>query len=231
MSNEQLVLIVEDEPKIAQIIVDFLTLEGFSTKVLGNGDEVEDTIRNEKPDCVILDLMLPGKDGLSICKDVRAFSQVPIIMLTARVDEIDRLMGLGFGADDYVCKPFSPREVVARVQAVLRRASVSASDKASQENTLSFKHITVNTERFECSVNDNIIDLTPVEFRLLRTLISRPGAVFSRESLMHSCYDDARIVSNRTIDSHMKNLRNKITLTDDLQPILQSVYGVGYKLV
>ncbi|WP_158769320.1 response regulator [Paraglaciecola sp. L1A13] len=229
MSTKQQVLIVEDEPKIAQILVDFLTLEGYLTRVIHHGDEAEAAIKSDMPDCVILDLMLPGKDGLSICKDVRKFSQVPIIMLTARVDEIDRLMGLGFGADDYVCKPFSPREVVARVQAVLRRASLST--PSAHSTTLSFKHITIDTERFECKVNGTTVELTPVEFRLLRSLLSRPGAVLSRESLMHSCYDDSRIVSHRTIDSHMKNLRNKITLADDPQPILQSVYGVGYKLM
>lgn len=230
MSNQQQILIVEDEPKIAQILVDFLTIEGFATQVIHNGDEAEDAIRTKTPDCVILDLMLPGKDGLSICKDVRKFSQVPIIMLTARVDEIDRLMGLGFGADDYVCKPFSPREVVARVQAILRRATFAA-PSSDETCILTFKHISLNTERFECEINKQVTELTPVEFRLLKTLMSRPGAVFSRESLMQSCYEDARIVSNRTIDSHMKNLRNKVALTNDPQPILQSVYGVGYKLM
>jgi two-component system response regulator BaeR len=228
MSSKQLVLIVEDEPKIAQILVDFLILEGYLTRVINKGDEAEAAIKSESPDCVILDLMLPGKDGLSICKDVRQFSQVPIIMLTARVDEIDRLMGLGFGADDYVCKPFSPREVVARVHAVLRRANTTR--VFTQSNKLNFKHITLDTERFECTINDASVELTPVEFRLLKTLIGRPGAVFSRENLMHSCYEDARIVSNRTIDSHM-NLRNKVALPDDPLPVLQSVYGIGYKLM
>lgn len=231
MSSQQQILIVEDEPKIAQILVDFLTMEGFATQVIHNGDEAEDAIKAETPDCVILDLMLPGKDGLSICKDVRKFSQVPIIMLTARVDEIDRLMGLGFGADDYVCKPFSPREVVARVQAILRRAALAAPSPADKTSILIFKHISLNIERFECAINKQVTELTPVEFRLLKTLMSRPGTVFSRESLMQSCYEDARIVSNRTIDSHMKNLRNKVALVNDPQPILQSVYGVGYKLM
>ena len=149
----------------------------------------------------------------------------------ARVDEIDRLMGLGFGADDYVCKPFSPREVVARVQALLRRAALGAPAEKTAPNILTFKHIRIDTERFECTINGNIIELTPVEFRLLKTLLGKPGTVFSREILMQRCYEDARIVSNRTIDSHMKNLRNKISLVDDPQPILQSVYGVGYKLM
>ncbi|MEM5496164.1 response regulator [Paraglaciecola mesophila] len=231
MSSQQQILIVEDEPKIAQILVDFLTIEGFATQVIHSGDEAEDAIRTKTPDCVILDLMLPGKDGLSICKDVRKFSQVPIIMLTARVDEIDRLMGLGFGADDYVCKPFSPREVVARIQAILRRAALTAPSSAVNTSILTFKHISLNIERFECVINEQVTELTPVEFRLLKTLMSRPGKVFSRESLMQSCYEDARIVSNRTIDSHMKNLRNKVALANDPQPILQSVYGVGYKLM
>lgn len=231
MTSQQQVLVVEDEPKIAQILVDFLSLEGFLTHVVHDGDEAEAAIKQVNPDCVILDLMLPGKDGLSICKDVRKFSHVPIIMLTARVDEIDRLMGLGFGADDYVCKPFSPREVVARVQALLRRAALGAAAEKTAPNILTFKHIRIDTERFECTINGSIIELTPVEFRLLKTLLGKPGTVFSREILMQRCYEDARIVSNRTIDSHMKNLRNKISLVDDPQPILQSVYGVGYKLM
>ncbi|MBN27359.1 MAG: two-component system response regulator BaeR [Alteromonadaceae bacterium] len=231
MTSQQQVLVVEDEPKIAQILVDFLSLEGFLTHVVHDGDEAEAAIKQVNPDCVILDLMLPGKDGLSICKDVRKFSHVPIIMLTARVDEIDRLMGLGFGADDYVCKPFSPREVVARVQALLRRAALGAPTEKTAPNILTFKHIRIDTERFECTINGSIIELTPVEFRLLKTLLGKPGTVFSREILMQRCYEDARIVSNRTIDSHMKNLRNKISLVDDPQPILQSVYGVGYKLM
>ncbi|QHJ10886.1 Transcriptional regulatory protein BaeR [Paraglaciecola mesophila] len=231
MTSQQQVLVVEDEPKIAQILVDFLNLEGFLTHVVHDGDEAEAAIKQLNPDCVILDLMLPGKDGLSICKNVRTFSHVPIIMLTARVDEIDRLMGLGFGADDYVCKPFSPREVVARVQALLRRAAFGATAEKTAPNILTFKHIRIDAERFECTINGSIIELTPVEFRLLKTLLEKPGTVFSREILMKRCYEDARIVSNRTIDSHMKNLRNKISLVDDPQPILQSVYGVGYKLM
>lgn len=228
MSQAQEILIIEDEAKIAQILVDFLQAEGFKTHVLHDGLHAIDTVKRRKPAFIILDVMLPHKDGLTICKEVRQFSNVPILMLTARVDEIDRLMGLGFGADDYVCKPFSAREVVARVQAVLRRAQSSTQEQATQ--TMSYKSIVLDLARFQCRVNQQQIELTPVEFRLLQGFMQKPGVVFSRDSLMHSCYEDDRIVSFRTIDSHMKNLRSKLAQVLPQEELLHSVYGIGYKI-
>ena len=227
MNQNKQVLIVEDEPKIAQILVDFLTLEGFRTSILHDGAEAVETIRSTQPDFVILDIMLPNKDGLSICKEIRQFSDVPVLMLTARVDEIDRLVGLGFGADDYVCKPFSAREVVARVQTILRRTQRPHS---SNDNLIEYKTLALNLDRHECKLAEKVLDLTPVEFRLLLTLVNKPGSVFSRDKLMSSCYDDARIVSSRTIDSHMKNLRSKLSSATSNESLLQSVYGIGYKI-
>lgn len=228
MNNEKLVLIIEDEPKIAQILVDFFTMSSFKTKVLDDGLHAVETIKDLNPTAVVLDLMLPNKDGLTICREVRQFSQVPILMLTARVDEIDRLNGLGIGADDYVCKPFSPREVVARVETILRR--VQPQQPADVENVSSYKELALDQDKFSCEVAGHAIELTPVEFRLLATLMEKPSKVLSRELLMKHCYQDERIVSNRTIDSHMKNLRTKIADVLPDNNLIQSIYGVGYKL-
>lgn len=221
------VLVVEDEVKIAALLEDFLKVDGFNVQQVHDGAEVIDSVKQYAPDYIILDVMLPNKDGFTLCKEIRTFSTVPIIFLTARVDEIDRLMGLGFGADDYVCKPFSGLEVSARVQAILRRVSTSSSDEAC----VSFGTITLYPDRYECKVDSLSLELTPVEFRLLLALIQRPCIVMSREHLMSHCYQDDRIVSHRTIDSHMKNLRQKLQQKmGDTMP-LQAVYGVGYKVV
>ncbi|MGK0410911.1 MAG: two-component system response regulator BaeR [Shewanella psychromarinicola] len=217
-----------NEPKIAQILVDFLTLEGFNTLVQHDGREVIETVKSQQIDFMILDLMLPYKDGLTICRELRQFSMLPVLMLTARVDEIDRLMGLDIGADDYVCKPFSAREVVARVKTILRR--VENTHGSQSEQIIRYKYLQINIERFKCQVDQQEIELTPVEFRLLHTLLKRPGVVHSRDSLMQVCYVDDRIVSSRTIDSHVKNLRHKLAQASRQKELLHSIYGVGYKV-
>lgn len=227
MPNKKRILIIEDEPKIAQILVDFFQMDGFDTSVLHDGLHAVDEIRNNEPTAVILDLMLPHKDGISICREVRTFSNVPILMLTARVDEIDRLTGLGIGADDYVCKPFSVQEVVARIKVILRRVEQPS---PSASNVHSYKYVDMDLDKFVCRVHQNQIELTPVEFRLLSALINKPGVVFSRDALMRAGYEDDRIVSSRTIDSHMKNLRSKLSEFSDTDTILHSVYGIGYKI-
>lgn len=222
------IIVVEDELKIAQLLVDYLTREGFTVSVLKEGTEAVEIIRARKPALVLLDLMLPGKDGLTICRELRQFSEVPIIMLTAKVDEIDRLLGLELGADDYVCKPFSPREVVARVRTILRRAQQQA--VVIKENELQYKHITLHLDQFQCVVEGQPVELTAVEFRLLQALISQPGRVFSRDDLMKQSYSDNRIVSDRTVDSHIKNLRKKLASAIDGEELIHSIYGVGYKI-
>jgi two-component system, OmpR family, response regulator BaeR len=214
------VLIVDDEPKIAALLRDYLVNGGFETIVLEIGLGVVDWVRANKPDAILLDVMLPGESGLSICKAIREFSDVPILLITARVEEIDRLLGLELGADDYICKPFSPREVVARVKAVLRRATTSATAIASS--------IELDEARFEVRVRGHALILTPVEFRLLGKLLAQPGRVFSRQQLMDAAYRDHRVVSDRTVDSHVKNLRRK--LTDAGFDPIASVYGIGYRL-
>jgi two-component system response regulator BaeR len=228
MNNNADILVIEDEPKIAQILLEFLQQENFVVKVVNDGLNAVEIIKTTQPRFVILDLMLPNKDGLTICKEVRQFSQVPILMLTARVDEIDRLMGLGFGADDYVCKPFSAREVVARVHTILRRSEIKVTQVT--EEIVSYQEISLNIERFQCTVKHHEVDLTPVEFRILRCLISKPGFVQSRDTLMGTIYQDDRIVSARTIDSHVKNLRSKLIKALDGKNLLHSIYGVGYKI-
>mgnify|MGYP000066599998 CR=1 FL=1 len=220
---ERCILIVEDEPKIAALLADYLQAHGgFRTRIAGRGDEALDAFRSESPDLVLLDLMLPGLDGIEVCKRLRAVSEVPIIMVTARVEEIDRLLGLELGADDYVCKPFSPREVVARVKAVLRRSAGGSKDTQSSA-------LTIDGDRHLARYKGQPLDLTPVEFALLNALYTAPGRVFSREQLMDRMYSDYRVVSDRAVDTHVKNLRKKIAQKLPGQEIISTVYGVGYK--
>jgi two-component system response regulator BaeR len=217
------ILIVEDEPKLAELLRDYLAQASFETTVIDNGLEVVPYVREHNPDLVLLDLMLPGRDGMEICKEIRTFSNLPIIMLTARVEEIDRLLGLELGADDYVCKPFSPREVVARVKAVLRRAG--------GEVTITAKGLILDEARYQASLHDVDLELTAVEFKLLSFLAANPGRIYSRDQLMDKIYTDHRIVSDRTIDSHIKKLRKKISRLGPDEELIGSVYGVGYKFI
>jgi two-component system response regulator BaeR len=217
----QHVLIVEDEVKIASLLQDYLRQSGYETDSLYNGSEVEGWLAENSTDIVLLDLMLPGKTGVDICKDVRKSSALPIIMITAKVEEIDRLLGLELGADDYICKPFSPREVVARVKAVLRRTDNTES--------LSDKGLVLDTQTYKATVNGQNLDLTAVEFQLLKVLSDQPGRIFSRSLLVDKIYNDGRVVSDRTIDSHIKKLRKKIAdVLPDVE-LIHSLYAVGYK--
>ena len=224
MSSQQ-VLIVEDEKKIADLLHDFLTQSGFATQWIANGNDVVPYVRENSPDIVLLDIMLPGNDGLSVCRELRSFSSVPIIMVTARVEEIDRLLGLELGADDYVCKPFSPREIVSRVRAILRRISLDPESAVD-----GYRGLSVDNEAFVATADDEQLDLTPVEFRLLALLLERPGKLFSRDTLIQNIYPDQRVVSDRTVDSHIKNLRRKLQAATGQEDWIHSVYGLGYKL-
>lgn len=225
------ILVVEDEPKIAQLLVDYLQQDGFNVTVLAEGTDAVETIKRDEPNFLILDLMLPGKDGLTICREVRQFSNMPIMMLTAKVDEIDRLIGLELGADDYVCKPFSPREVVARVRSILRRTEQSQRPAVEEvANELSYREITLFLDRHDCTVQEQRIELTPVEFKMLQGFMAQPGRVYSRDQLMNMCYPDERVVSDRTIDTHVKNLRKKLAQSTDQHELIHSIYGVGYKI-
>jgi two-component system response regulator BaeR len=225
MNTPATILIVEDEQKIAGLLRDYLEkIGGYQTHWVGRGDEVMKIFDKTSPDLVLLDLMLPGMNGLDVCKAIRDKSQVPIIMVTALVEEIDRLLGLELGADDYICKPFSPREVVARVKAVLRRSGASAGE-------LLPAGLQIDRQRYTASLDNQALKLSPVEFALLSYLAEHPGQVFSRDQLMNAIYSDYRIVSDRTIDTHVKNLRHKLADASPGADLVESVYGVGYRLV
>lgn len=217
----QHVLIVEDEAKIASLLQDYLVQSGFEATVIHNGADVEEWLDNNSTSLILLDLMLPGKTGVEICKDVRKESSLPIIMITAKVEEIDRLLGLELGADDYICKPFSPREVVARVKAVLRRSE--SSEKLSEKGLL------LDTDTYKATINGQDLNLTAVEFQLLKVLSDQPGRIFSRSVLVDKIYNDGRVVSDRTIDSHIKKLRKKIAEKLPDVELIHSLYAVGYK--
>ena len=224
MTEPATILIVEDEAKIASLLRDYLEkVGGYRTHWVDRGDEAMRAFENVSPDLVLLDLMLPGLDGLEVCKAIRAKSQVPVIMVTALVEEIDRLLGLELGADDYICKPFSPREVVARVKAVLRRSSGGAGGSV-------VRGLDIDDERHVASINNQQLKLSPVEFALLSQLAAHPGRVFSRDQLMSAIYSDYRIVSDRTVDTHVKNLRRKLAQASPGSDLIESVYGVGYRL-
>jgi two-component system response regulator BaeR len=220
------IMIVEDERKLAEVLRDYLIADGAVVQIVGDGNDALPAFRASTPDLLLLDLMLPGTDGLSICREVRRSSTLPIIMVTARVEEIDRLLGLELGADDYICKPFSPREVVARVRALLRR---SCEWQAAMTDTPGAAELELDDDRFEARWRGQALELTPVEFRLLKALAHRPGHVLSRSQLMEQLYVDHRIVSDRTVDSHIKNLRRKFEEIAAGSDPVRSIYGVGYK--
>ncbi|WP_320055504.1 response regulator [Desulfuromonas thiophila] len=214
------ILVVEDEPKLAALLRDYLRQAGFRVELQADGAAVVGQIRHQPPDLLLLDLMLPGSDGMEICRQVRQFSSLPIIMTTARVEEIDRLLGLELGADDYICKPYSPREVVARVKAVLRR---------SQPEGLAGGGLQLDALSYRAWLDGRELGLTAVEFKLLALLAGQPGRLFSRSQLMARIYPDDRTVNDRTIDSHIKKLRRKIAAIDPRAELIHSVYGVGYR--
>ena len=216
------VLIVEDEKKLADILIAYLNKEQFRVTHYESGSGVSDWVKNNQPNIILLDLMLPDVNGKDLCKEIRQFSTVPIIMVTAMIDEIDRLIGLELGADDYVCKPFSPKEVVARVKAVLRR---SEGDFNQGEIFDAFE---VNDETYSIKLHGERLDLTPVEFRLLKMFIQSPGRVFNRDQILDNIFEDGRIVLDRTVDTHVKNLRYKLKTASPEHDYVRSVYGIGY---
>ncbi len=218
------ILVVEDEIKLAKLQIEYLENAAFNVKHLSNGLDVIPWFKLNRTDLILMDLMLPGCDGLDICRQIRSFSNVPIIMATARVEEIDRLLGLELGADDYICKPYSLREMVARVKAVLRRQQMSA-----EEPVIGSVVIKLNPDKFRVSAGGKEVELTAVEFQLLKAMYMQPGYIFSRSKLMDLIYPDQRIVSDRTIDSHIKKLRKKLAGLLPEHELVHSVYGAGYR--
>lgn len=223
LGNEALrparILVVEDEPKLAALLRDYLQAAGHRVDCLDNGLAVVPAVRAAAPDLILLDIMLPGQDGMAVCRELRTFSSVPIMVITARIEEVDRLLGLDLGADDYICKPFSPREVVARARAILRRSPPRADSG-----------LHLDADSYQARFHGVELDLTPVEFRLLHCLAAAPGRVFSRDQLLDRLYSDHRVVTDRTVDSHIKNLRRKLEQVAPGQNPIHSIYGVGYKL-
>jgi len=224
MSNRH-ILVVEDETKLAALLKDYLERAYYRVTCVERGDQVIPFAKRHDLDLILLDLMLPGMDGMEVCRELRKFSTVPVIMITARVEEIDRLLGLELGADDYICKPYSPREVVARVKAVLRRTHAQPSEKR-----LSSGGIELNQDTHQVWIMGNEIKLTPSEFKLLRVVMAHPGRVFSRAELVNLVQGYEFEGYERTIDSHIKNLRKKIAAAGMESDVILSVYGEGYKL-
>ncbi|MDA7746874.1 response regulator [Psychromonas sp.] len=220
------ILIVEDEEYIADVLVAYCQQNGFQVTHLINGGQVVESIHENNFDLLLLDWMLPDLDGIEICKQIRQFSELPIIMVTAKSEEIDRLMGLELGADDYICKPFSPREVIARIKSVLRRSNTIQ----SKCDELKFDGFVLKPGEYEASFNGRFLDLTPKEFMLLKLLIENPKRVYSREDILHAIYTDLSDVSDRNIDTHIKNIRKKINAISSIANPIRSIYGVGYKL-
>jgi two-component system alkaline phosphatase synthesis response regulator PhoP len=220
------ILVVDDERKIVTVLKGYLEQAGFRVVTAGDGQMALTTFRHEKPDLVILDLMLPGTDGLDVCRTLRRESSVPIIMLTARAEEADRLIGLELGADDYVVKPFSPREVVLRVRAILRRVE----GEVATSEVLQAGDITLDLAAHQATVAGQVVELTPTEFALLAVLARAPGRVFARTQLIQQIQDSPLEGFDRTIDVHIRNIRAKIEADPKNPRIILTVYGIGYKL-
>ena len=219
------VIIVDDDEKIVKLLRAYFEQDGFGVIVARDGYTALDTIQSQNPDLVILDLMLPGIDGYEVCRRVRKESDVPIIMLTARDEETDRLIGLEIGADDYVSKPFSPREVVARGKVILRRVhKVPAKQEPIKTGSL-----VIDPEQFEVRYNGEVLDLTPTEFKLLELFAANPGRVFSRFQIVERIQGGAFEGYERTIDAHIKNLRKKLGDNPKDPDLILTVYGIGYK--
>jgi DNA-binding response OmpR family regulator len=214
------ILLVDDEPEILEICRDYLKASGYDVVIAKDGVQGLATFRREKPDLIVLDLMLPEMDGLDVCRTVRRESNVPIIMLTARVEETDKLIGLELGADDYMTKPFSPRELVARVKVVLRRASGDSTAEVIRVGSVS-----LDRTQYEVQIGKRVVTLTPTEFEIMATLMSQPSRIFSRNQLLNAAHGVAFESYERAIDSHIRNLRHKL----EPDELIFTVHGVGYK--
>jgi DNA-binding response OmpR family regulator len=221
------ILVVDDEPRIAELARDYLEHAGFEVRIAGSGDAALEDIRRNRPDLVVLDLGLPGLDGLDVTREIRRDSNLPVIMLTARDDELDKLLGLELGADDYLTKPFSPRELVARVRAVLRRA---AADTAPHGDVVRVGDLTLDVPRMRAEVNGRSVELTATEFALLATLARQPGRIFTRSQLLDAVHGVAFESYERAIDTHIKNIRRKLEPDPRRPTHILTVYGVGYRM-
>ncbi len=223
----QTVLVVDDDPHIREVVCFALEKAGYGTITAADGQQALRQHRSRSPDLVVLDILMPELDGLAVCRELRSISPVPIVLLSSRDEEVDRIVGLEMGADDYVVKPFSPRELVARVRANLRRAE-AAEIQADRDQRIVVGRLVIDEETHDVHFADRQIVLTHTEFMMIATLARRPNKVFSRDDLMHGAYDVRRVVSHRTIDSHIRRLRDKLLAAGS--PGIQTVHGVGYRL-
>ena len=217
------VLVVEDEREIAAQVSKYIAREGYKSIVLNSGETVIEVVKKELPDIIVLDVMLPVKDGVTCCKEIREFSDIPIIMLTARKTENDRIIGLQAGVDDYVCKPFSAKELILRIKAILRRSGVS--------NNVASTGFQLDKNGYILKYNDQQIKLTHIEFALLNLLCQKPGRIYTREQIIEYAYNKDRDISDRAIDSHIKNIRKKIRLINIEQNVIETTYGAGFRFI
>lgn len=217
------ILVVEDEREIAEHVVKYIKRDGYQPIVLSSGEKAVETVKSELPDLIILDVMLPVKDGVTCCKEIRTFSEVPIIMLTAKKTENDRIIGLEAGVDDYVCKPFSAKELMLRIHAVLKRSGILAEEVISG--------LVLDKNGYFLKYQDQQIKLTHLEFSLLNLLIQKPGRIFSREQIIELAYNNARDISDRAIDSHIKNIRKKIRQINIEKNVIETTYGAGFRFI
>jgi DNA-binding response OmpR family regulator len=222
------IFVVDDDEKILKVLVAYLMKEGYSVETATEGWAAVQQIQERKPDIVVLDLMLPGLDGLGVCREIRRNSNVPIIMLTARDEETDRVIGLEIGADDYVTKPFSPRELLARIRAILRRVK-SAKQSAKTETIREWGEVRLDIQSHTLTVAGTAVDVTPTEYKLMELFLEHPGQVFSRLQLIEKVQGYTFEGYERTVDSHIKNLRKKLEESDGEFYYIKTVYGVGYK--
>lgn len=224
MPNES-ILIVEDERKIADLLSDYFEKAGYRVSHLDSGERVAPQVRQDPPDLLLLDVMLPRMDGMEVCREIRKFSNLPILMVTARMEEIDRILGLELGADDYICKPFSPREVVARAKAILRRINVKPPEPKLTAGPISLDEVTRLV-----LVENRPLNLTPSEFALLKTMMLHPNRVFSRTELLDMALGYQHEGYDRSVDTHIKNLRKKLAERMPEEEIIHTAYGIGYQL-
>ena len=230
------IMIVEDEPELAALVADYARAAGYEPVVCADGLAALAAIRARPPALVVLDLMLPGLDGLALCRELRSFSAVPVVMVTARVEEIDRLLGLELGADDYLCKPFSPRELMARIKAILRRSGSGSGGGSSGGGggsgsgvAAAPRALAIDDAARRIALHGQALDLTPSEFAILAALARRPGQVFSRAQLLDAARADSLDATDRAVDSHIKNLRRKIDAVAPGLEAIRSIYGLGYR--
>ena len=225
MNEKPLIMIVDDDPNIAQLINLYLTKDGFDTVIYGRGDEALEAFRQNPPTLMVLDIMLPGMDGLTVCREVRKISQIPIIMLTAKDETFDKVLGLELGADDYVTKPFEGKELLARIKAVLRRAAPAG----ESQDMLSFPGLTVSLEKYEVYYQGKLLEMPPKELEVLYFLASHQNRVFTREQLLEQVWGFDFYGDSRTVDVHIKRLREKLPGCEALGWQIRTVWSVGYK--